>query len=578
MSTDITHNGIETLTRAPSEAQIELDRHQNHDNDKVNTCSDVESSSFPKFDDMSPMQIAAILLSLGLAMFLFAIEETIVATSVSSIGAALDIKGSLAWISTSYLLTTTVVQPILGRIADVVGVKRFLMIELWIFVIGNIIAGTANTLAQIIAGRLIAGIGGAGLLTLSCIVISQLTHERQRASYMNLINIVFIVSDSLGPVLGGVLGKSGNWRWIFLLNAPFGPVITVVLWRALNLARTRSDIRSFRDVITKVDIMGMCLLVACLSFLIVTLNTGGQTIPWDSPMIIGMLCASGVAFVAFWLAEKYAKMPVAPTRLFVKWEWRNVPIAFVTRTLLFFHIFANTFYLPVFLQVIGRPTLLASALVIPFLIIAAIASTAVNELCRIYGHVRLFFIGGLLILPIGLGLMSSLNETSSVGRIVGYSLIAGAGFGSGTQISMVIAQVGLPEDELSTVTALVGSAPNLGGTLGVAAIGAVINNVFRDAISSNTAILDTRIPVNANDAVYTVNLFPAGTAARTAVVKAYVGAWQRGYWTLVGISGLEILLCLFLRKVELQGRETSERKLEKDGKNEANVQNEKSVV
>ncbi|KAK7031292.1 hypothetical protein VNI00_013546 [Paramarasmius palmivorus] len=427
-------------------------------------------------------------------------------------------------------------EPILGRISDAVGVKRFLMIELWIFVMGNIIAGTAKSLAQIIAGRLIAGIGGAGLLTLSCIVIT----------------------------------------------------LTIVLWFSLRLPRAESHIRSLRDVITKVDIVGMLLLVASLGFFIVSLNSAGQTIPWNSPTIIGLLCASGVAFIAFWVAEKYAKMPIAPTRLFVKWEWRNVPIAFVTRTLLFFHIFANVCCLSlasfvktemfpdllftryfltikgfspdlmamcgtVFLQVIGHSTILASALVIPFLIIAAIASTVCNELCRIYGHVRLFLVGGLLLLPVGLGLMSTLNETSSIGKIVGYSLVAGAGFGSGTQLSMVIAQVGIPADELSTVTAFVGCAPNLGGTLGVAAIGAVINNVFSHSLSTSPVILASERSVNTNDAVHTASLFPAGSAAHTAVVEAYVGAWQKGYWTLLGISGLEILLCFFLRRVELPG-------------------------
>ncbi|EEB89273.1 hypothetical protein MPER_12645 [Moniliophthora perniciosa FA553] len=293
-----------------------------------------------------------------------------------------------------------------------------------------------------------------------------------------------------------------------------------------------------------------------------------------------MLCASGVAFIAFWLAEKYANMPVAPTGLFVKWGWRNVPLAFIIRTLLFFHIFANTFYLPVFLQVIGHSILLASALVIPFLITAAISSTVCNELCRIYGHVRLFLVGGLSILPIGLGLMSTLNETSSIGKIVGYSLIAGAGFGSGTQITMVIAQVGIPADELSTVTALVGCAPNLGGTLGVAAVGAVINNVFSHALSSSPAILSARLPVNANDAVSTVNLFPAGSPVRSAVVKAYVSAWQKGYWTLLGISGLEILLCLFLRRVEFHGRDEATTNETKDGgeKDERRTEPEKNVV
>ncbi|KAJ8073486.1 hypothetical protein PM082_011762 [Marasmius tenuissimus] len=441
----------------------------------------LDSAEFPKFDDMPAFKIGVILVSLGLAMFLFAIEETIVATSVSSIGAALDIKGSLTWISTSYLLTTTVAQPITGRIADAVGVKRFLIIELWIFVIGNIVAGTAKGLGQIIAGRLIAGLGGAGLLTLSCIVITQLTHERQRASYMNLINVVFIFADSLGPIVGGALANSGNWRWIFLLNAPFGPVITLILIFALRLPRTPSPIRTFRDVLTKVDLIGMFLLVACLSCLIVALNSGGQTAPWDSPMVIGLACAAGVTFICF-----------------------------------------------------GSQKSMRSCL-LPLQGCSSSGSGGTSQSQS--------------------GLMSTLNESSSLGKIAGYSLIAGAGFGSGTQLSMIIAQAGVPDDELSTVTALIGSAPTLGGTLGVAAIGTVINNIFRSKLFSSPAVSSYialgNITVNANDAVHTVNLFPVGSAAREAAVKAYVFAWQRGIYSLLGIAGLEVVLCLLLSRVEL---------------------------
>ncbi|KAK7031296.1 hypothetical protein VNI00_013551 [Paramarasmius palmivorus] len=211
---------VEVVRSMPSPPQEVVVAKNSNDVVKIDNA---QAESLAKFDGMSKLQIAIILLSLGLVIFLFAIEETIVATSVSRIGTELDIRSSLAWLSTSYLLTTTAIQPILGRISDAIGVKRFLIIEIWIFVAGNVIAGTANNLAQIIAGRLIAGIGGAGMMTLSCIVITQLTHERQRASYMNIINIVFIISDSLGPILGGSLANSGHWRWIFLLNAPFGP-------------------------------------------------------------------------------------------------------------------------------------------------------------------------------------------------------------------------------------------------------------------------------------------------------------------------------------------------------------------
>ncbi|KAK0440828.1 major facilitator superfamily domain-containing protein [Armillaria borealis] len=507
------------------------------------------SDPFPKVNDMSLVQVSVLLLSLGLALFLFAIDETIVATSVSTIGAELDIKGSLSWITTSYLLTTTIIQPITGRIADAVGVKPLVFLELWVFIVGNIIAGTSRGLLQMIVGRLISGIGGAGLLSLTGIIIAQLTHEKQRGAYMNIFNIVFILSDSIGPIAGGALANAGQWRWIFLFTAPFGPVITIFLWATLRIPPPVSRIRTFREALAKIDLIGMLLIVVSLSCLVVALNMGGQDLPWNSSVVIGCFAGAGASFLAFIVVETKAEMPVLPVELFSTWKWRNVSIMTAVRTLSFFHIFALVFYLPVFLQVISMSSVVSSALIIPFLIMAAISSTATSWLAPKWGGgyaLKALFVIPLAILAGGMGLMSTLNEGSSISRIIGYSLICGVGFGSGTQMTMVIAQIGLPADYLSTVTALVGTAPTLGGVLGVAIV--VINNAFRD-ILVRSPYLKEITSLNPNSVVDTLSRLAESGPERQAVVGAYVGAWQRGCWVLVGVAGLEAVLCLGLKAV-----------------------------
>ncbi|KIK70070.1 hypothetical protein GYMLUDRAFT_34532 [Collybiopsis luxurians FD-317 M1] len=555
--------------------------HETEKQEQLDSASDSQHEQqqvFPKFDDMSSVQVGLILLSLGLSMWLYAMESTIVATSVSSIGAALNIKSSLTWISTSYFLTTTVLQPIIGRIADLVGSKRLLLIELWIFALGNIIAGTSQTITQIIVGRLISGIGGAGLLSVVCILVSQLTHERQRATYMNLVNAVFIISDAVGPVLGGALAKSGNWRWIFLLNAPVSPIITFLVLRWLRIPSptlpSTAQIHSLRDVLSKVDLLGMFTLVSCLSFLVVALNSGGQTLPWSSSLIIGMLCALVVSGAAFCVVEgRYAEMPIAPGRLFVRWDWRNVPLMMISRTLLFFHNFAMIFYVPIFLQAIGLPTITASALIIPFLAMAAISSSVLNAVASKFGYVRTIYTCGIAIIPVGMGLMSTLDEKSTLGRIVGYSLISGFGFGSATQLTMVIAQVGVPADELSTVTALVGATPTLGGTLGVPVIGTVINNAYREIVQQSTvassfiASNSSTISLNPSDVVDSISSLPPNNPVRDVLVKAYVSSFQKGCYTLVGVAGLQLALCAVMRRVKFDSEngELSSKEVQKEG-------------
>ncbi|CAL1697219.1 unnamed protein product [Somion occarium] len=499
-----------------------------------------------KFDDMSKARVGAILLSLGLCVFLYAIEETIVATAVSDIGLGVHATGSLTWITTSYLLTTTVIQPITGRLSDVFGAKRMLLVEVWVFIIGNVIAGAAKTLPQLVAGRLISGVGGAGLLALSTIMVSQLTHERQRGSYLNLINVVFIFADSIGPIIGGIFARSGNWRWIFLFNAPFGPIISLALIFLVHLRHSKSQSLNWRFAMRNLDVMGMMMLITSLTLLIISLNLGGEARPWKSPTIIGLFAGAGGAFLAFIFAERSATHPVVPISLFTDLKWRNVPIMTIVRCLLFFHLFATTFYVPIFLQVVGQPEVVAAALVIPFLLMAAIASILAGYIAQRTGWTRPLFLIALVILPIGEGLMSTLNASSHIGQIVGYSLICGFGFGGGTQLSLVIAQIGLPEDLLPTVTALISATPNLGGVLGVGIIGTVINNTFRMRLSS---LVGANTIPHINDAVAASKDPRLGNYVRIA----YVQAFQLGFQILAGIAVLQFVLCLGLRRVVLKG-------------------------
>ncbi|KIP03645.1 hypothetical protein PHLGIDRAFT_110595 [Phlebiopsis gigantea 11061_1 CR5-6] len=304
------------------------------------------------------------------------------------------------------------------------------------------------------------------------------------------------------------------------------------------------------------DLFGMTFLVVWITLLIVALNLGGDAYAWNSPVIIGLLAGTGTSFIAFLVAENKASHPVVPMGLFASWKYRNVPIITVARTLLFFHLFASTFYIPVFLQVTGHSSTLAAALVIPFLFTAAIASSSTNYYASRSGVVRPPFWVGLAILPIGMGLMTTLHEGSSLGQVVAYTIICGMGFGSGTVVTMVIPQAGLPSDLLPTVTAFVSALPNLGGVLGVGIVGTVINNKFRARVS---AFAPPGYPLaRLNDAV---------AAARDPVlgpqiVAAYVAAFQLGFRILAGIAVLQLILCLGLGRVVLDAANAGEEKVE----------------
>ncbi|KAH8831959.1 hypothetical protein DL96DRAFT_1459966 [Flagelloscypha sp. PMI_526] len=300
----------------------------------------------------------------------------------------------------------------------------------------------------------------------------------------------------------------------------------------------------------------MALLVACLSFIIIILNLGGQVLPWSHPTLIGLYVGTGVGFILFIVAEYYAELPVAPLKLFTKWEWRNVPMMLVGRTLLFFQVFATAVlilltFLPVFLQVQGNPSNLASAMVIPFCIIAALSSIFVSHSITRWNHARLSYHLPLLLLPVGTGLMSTLTEKSPLGQVAGYSLLTGLAFGGGTQITMVIAQNNLPLDILPTTTALISTAPPLGGVLGIGIVGTVINNMFTNSLHASPFPISTWDGMNLNDVISVLEHFSNGSTKKDFVVKAYVAAFQKGMYVLVAAAVFQIIISLPLRKVVL---------------------------
>ncbi|KAG6909102.1 hypothetical protein DXG01_001976 [Tephrocybe rancida] len=281
------------------------------------------------------------------------------------------------------------------------------------------------------------------------------------------------------------------------------------------LSSASTEVPSIHNKIEKLDFPGMVTLVAALTFLTVALNLGGQSRPWGSPTIIGMFCAAAVMTVAFVVAEKYAREPVAPMRYFAQWRWRNVPLIIV------------------FLQVIGVSPINAGALIIPFLSMAAISSTVSTYFSHRTGLLRSPFIGALAVLPVGMG----------------------------TQTSMVIAQAGLPSKELSTVTALVGSTPSLGGVLGVGIIGTIINNSFRASFVRSVGAA-TAASLSLNDVVKLVENTPPGVP-REVVVQAYVHAWRIGCRVLAGVAVAQVLLALLLSSVEMDSAQN-------EGSTEAN--------
>ena len=249
--------------------------------------------------------IRRILIGLMLAMFLSALDQTIVATALATIGRAYANVENLAWIVTAYLLAATVVTPLYGKLSDIYGRRPVLLIGITIFVIGSVACALAPTMPALVASRAIQGLGGGGLIAMSQTIVGDAVSPRERGRYQGYFGAVFATSSIAGPVLGGVFAEHLHWSFIFWINVPLGLLALGITGRALK-ALPRHERPH------ELDFLGAALMVTATISLLLALNWGGTRYPWSSAQILGLLGAAVVLFALFFWRIATAAEPFVP--------------------------------------------------------------------------------------------------------------------------------------------------------------------------------------------------------------------------------------------------------------------------
>jgi len=251
--------------------------------------------------------IPRILAGIMLAMFLSALDQTIVATALATIGRAYADVENLTWVVTAYLLAATVVVPIYGKLSDIYGRRPAMLFGIAIFVAGSIACALSPTMPALIAARALQGIGGGGLIALSQTIVGDAVSPRERGRYQGYFGAVFAIASIAGPVLGGVFAEHLHWSFIFWINVPLGLAAFVISSRALKLL-PRHERRH------RLDLLGAALMMAATIALLLALNWGGVRYPWASPQILGLAAAAIVLFALFVLRLSTAPEPIRAAR------------------------------------------------------------------------------------------------------------------------------------------------------------------------------------------------------------------------------------------------------------------------
>jgi EmrB/QacA subfamily drug resistance transporter len=431
-------------------------------------------------------QIVTILLGLVTAMFLAALDQTVVSTAIRTIADDLQGYDLQAWATTAFLITSTIATPLYGKLSDIYGRRPFYLFAIAVFILGSLACAFATTMYQLAAFRALQGIGAGGLMSLALAIIGDIVPPRERSKYQGYFMAVFGTSSVLGPVIGGFLaGQSSivgidGWRWIFLINVPLGALAFIVVSRVLHLPHQRHDHR--------IDWPGALALIVFLVPLLIVAEQG-RTWGWDSGGALACYAIGAVGFVLFLLAERaYGDEALLPLRLFKN---RSFAIGGIGSIVMGAGMFGGILLLPQYLQIVhGSSATVAGLQMIP--LVAGIMVGAMGSGIAISktGKYKIFPLVGIALMVIALVSMSFIVEAdTSVWTLVPFMVLLGLGLGFNFQPVILAVQNSVSPREMGVATSSVTFFRQMGGTIGVAAFLSIlftrlptdIGNAFRAA-------------------------------------------------------------------------------------------------
>ncbi|KAJ7617373.1 ABC transporter [Roridomyces roridus] len=515
-----------------------------------------ETSSAPAMEDfiLTGKKLAITFTAMLLSLLLVSLDQTILSTALPRIASDFNSFALQGWVATSFILAQTVFLLFYGQLMRIVPSKYVLIASMAIFEVGSLVSGVAQNIDQVIAGRTVSGVGAAGIYVGILQIVAQVTRLEDRPRLFSLFGATFGLCSVIGPLIGGAFTDHISWRWCFLINLPIGGLsivgVAFLLKPAPPLGSDPTK-RSAKDILAEIlrlDYVGATLVAGAVTCLVLALQWGGNTKPWNDQSVIISFVFFGVLSVAFIAWEIWLKdRAMVPTAIFHSASvWAIIAYCFFNR----FSFIVYAYYIPIFYQAVRHSSATNSGVdLIPFMAGVIITLLICGQIVGKTGNYWPFLAIGPVFLAVGSGLLYTLNTNSSGATVAGYQIIAGIGTGMGLQLSLLAMQVEFRENPrlLGQATSMATFGQFLGGTVWLSVAEPVFASQLAKYLLRYAPDAPADVVKESPTSIYTAipkELIPG-------VVKSYALALKMVFVIGVPVAGLALISVLFIRRIRI---------------------------
>ncbi|KAI1756418.1 putative efflux pump antibiotic resistance protein [Xylaria castorea] len=490
---------------------------------------------------------------LALIQFISFLDQTSISTSLPAIASALDTGAAISLVGASFLITSTSIQLINGRLSDIFGRKASLVTALSIMALGNLLCGFSSTAVELFVARAFTGFGAGAINALVQIAIADITTLEQRGYYFGMVGMAVAFGNGLGPVIGGVLTQTIGWRWTFWFVCPLCVIAIGYLVSIWPTSRSASAEDRIWDKLKLVDWVGAWASLLGIAFLLIPISQGGSSMSWGSPATICMIVAGVTLLGAFVVVEWYlVKLPLMPSRLFR--YGRSTNILIYVNILIGWIYWGNLFILPLYLQnVRGSSPAQAGILMLPMVITHGLTSGLTGILISIFGRYKPIIVTGAICWAMAAVEKTHYNQTTPIWKIVIVGVFDGIGVGCSLQPVLVGLFAGSDTEDRAVLTGLRNFLRDMGGATGTTISGAILSNVLYGQLKSR---FSPSLIAKLTSSMFTLKDLHLTDEERDIITQGYMKGLRVVFASFAVIIAIHVVSCVCIRDYGLRRGDT----------------------